>query len=146
MFWKGNLHWKWLFIPDKGLCSGSVQIGPVKIAKFLSRKIIDVLSFLICLNFDLSETFSILTLCLFWSMLCGHKVTWGKPFLRFSAVFAVFDLVIYTLTERRRGRVVRALCCGVEGRRFESRSGQKTGTLSLSTQQRMGTWLTSGKV
>ena len=31
-------------------------------------------------------------------------------------------------------------------RRFESRSGQKTGKLSLSTQQRMGTWLTSGKV
>ena len=28
-----------------------------KIVKFQSRKIIDVLSFLICLNFDLSETF-----------------------------------------------------------------------------------------
>ena len=27
-----------------------------------------------------------------------------------------------------------------------SRSGQKTGKLSLSTQQRMGSWLTSGKV
>ena len=36
--------------------SGRVKIGPVKIAKFQSRKIIDVLSFLICLNFELSET------------------------------------------------------------------------------------------
>ena len=50
------------------------------------------------------------------------------------------------VNERRRGRVVRALGCGAEGRRFESRSGQKTKKLSLSTQQRMGTWLTSGKV
>ena len=48
--------------------------------------------------------------------------------------------------ERRRGRVVRALGCGAEDRRFESRSGQKTGKLSLSTQQWIGTWLTSGKV
>ena len=31
-------------------------------------------------------------------------------------------------------------------RRFESHSGQKTGKLSLSTQQRMGTWLISGTV
>ena len=51
-----------------------------------------------------------------------------------------------TSHERRRGRVVRALGCGAEGHRFESRSGQKTGKLSLSTQQRMGTWSTSGKV
>ena len=48
--------------------------------------------------------------------------------------------------ERHRGRVVRALGCGAEGCRFESRLGQKTGKLTLSTQQRMGTWLTSGKV
>ena len=41
--------------------------------------------------------------------------------------------------ERRRGRVVRAIACDAECRRFESRSGQKTGKLSLSTQQRMGT-------
>ena len=41
----------------KGLGLERVKIGPVKIAKFQSWKIIDVLSFLICLNFDLSETF-----------------------------------------------------------------------------------------
>ena len=40
-----------------GVGSGRVKICPVKLAKFYSRKIIDVLSFLICLNFDLSETF-----------------------------------------------------------------------------------------
>ena len=28
-------------------------------------------------------------------MLCNHKVTWGKAFLRFSAVFVVFDQIIY---------------------------------------------------
>ena len=42
-------------------------------------------------------------------------------------------------TERRHGRAVRAFGCGAEGRRFQSHSGQKTGKLSLSTQQRMGT-------
>ena len=41
---------------------------------------------------------------------------------------------------------VRALACDAEGRRFESRSGQKAGKLSLSTQLQMGTWLPSGKV
>ena len=41
---------------------------------------------------------------------------------------------------RRRGRVVRAVGCGAEGRRFVFRSGQKNGKLSLSIQQRMGTW------
>ena len=46
--------------------------------------------------------------------------------------------------ERRRRRVIRALGYGAEGRRFASRSGQNTG--KPSTQQRMGTWLTSGKV
>ena len=56
----------------KRLGSGRVNIGHVKIAKCLSRKSIDVLLILICLNFDLSETFSILTLCLFWSMMCDH--------------------------------------------------------------------------
>ena len=39
------------------------------------------------------------------------------------------------LYEGRRGRVVRMLGCGVEGRRFESRSGQKSEKLSLFTQQ-----------
>ena len=41
----------------KGLGSGRVKIDTAKIAKFQSRKIIDVLSCLICLDFDLSETF-----------------------------------------------------------------------------------------
>ena len=45
---------------------------------------------------------------------------------------------------RRRGRVVRVLDCGAEGRR--SRSHQKTGNISLSTQQQMGIGFTSGKV
>ena len=49
-------------------------------------------------------------------------------------------------TERPRGRVVRAFGCGAKGRRFESRSGHKTGKLSLSSQQWMGTWLISEKV
>ena len=49
-------------------------------------------------------------------------------------------------SERRRGWLTRVLGCGVDGRRFESRLGQKTGKLSLSTQQQMGIWLTSGKV
>ena len=49
----------------KGIGSGRVKIGPVKIVKFQSRKIIDVVSFLICLNSELSETRYILTLCLF---------------------------------------------------------------------------------
>ena len=44
------------------------------------------------------------------------------------------------------GQVVRALDYGAEGRRFESHLSWKTGQLSLSTQQWMGTWLTSGKV
>ena len=35
--------------------------------------------------------------------------------------------------EKRRGRVIRALGCGAEGLRFESRSGEKTGKLSLFT-------------
>ena len=48
--------------------------------------------------------------------------------------------------QRHRGRVVRALGCWVEGRRLESRSGQKTGKLLLSTQQRMDTRLISEKV
>ena len=29
-------------------------------------------------------------------MLCDHKVTWGKAFSWFSAVFGVFDRIIYT--------------------------------------------------
>ena len=45
--------------------------------------------------------------------------------------------------ERRCGRVD---SCGAEGRRSKSHSGQKTGKLSLSDQQRTGNWLTSGKV
>ena len=40
----------------KGLGSERVKMGPVKIAKFQSRKIIFVLSFLICRNFNLLET------------------------------------------------------------------------------------------
>ena len=48
--------------------------------------------------------------------------------------------------ERRHIRVVRALGCGAEGRRFESCSGQKTEKLSLSTQRRMDSRLTLGKV
>ena len=28
-------------------------------------------------------------------MLCDHKVTWGKAFSQFSAVFGVFDRIIY---------------------------------------------------
>ena len=49
----------------------------------------------------------------------------------------------------KRGAVVELLeCLAVvrEGRRFESRSGQKAGKLSLFTQQQMGTWLSSGRV
>ena len=49
----------------KGLGLGRIKIGPVKIAKLQSQKMIDLLSFLIGLNFNLSETFLILTLCLF---------------------------------------------------------------------------------
>ena len=41
----------------KGLGFGWVKIGPIKIAEFQSQKIIDVLSFVIYMNFDFSETF-----------------------------------------------------------------------------------------
>ena len=46
----------------------------------------------------------------------------------------------------RSGRVVRAIDCGTEDRRFKSRSGQTTGKLSLFTQQRIVTRLISEKV
>ena len=52
----------------------------------------------------------------------------------------------YVHKARCHGPVARALGCGVEGRKFESCSGQKPGKLSLSTQQWMSTWLTSGMV
>ena len=63
------------------------------------------------------------------SYLCGTSaVLEGKEFA--GSNFTVKkQLLIYH--ERRRGRVVRALGCGAEGRRFESHSGQKTGKLSL---------------
>ena len=54
-----------MFVMYKGLGSGKVKTGPVKVAKFQPRKIIEVMSFLIRLNFYCSETLYILTLCLF---------------------------------------------------------------------------------
>ena len=60
-------------------------------------------------------------------------------FVRLNLIKSRLLTYFLKFPERRRGRVVRAPGCGAEGRRFESRSGQKTGKLSLSTQQQMGT-------
>ena len=52
--------------------------------------------------------------------------------LEVRTIFSLFDLKKHMLGfERRHGRVVRAPGCGAEGRRFESRSGQKTGKLTV---------------
>ena len=45
------------------------------------------------------------------------------------------SIFCYASDERRCGLMIRALGCGAVGRRFESRSRQKTGKLSLSIQQ-----------
>ena len=81
-----KLWWKCQKV-EKGLGSGRVKIGPVKFAKFQSGKIINVLSFLICLNFDLEKSFK------FWVGRPQNEL--GKAFLYFLAVFGMFERIIY---------------------------------------------------
>ena len=48
------------------------------------------------------------------------------PFYRrFIGCDSLLDFILFVIIEKRRGRVVRAPGCGVEGRRFESCQGQK---------------------
>ena len=74
--------------------------------------------------------------------LAGQKtnrvpVAYGPKF--WTGPLNLGKMTIYLMLERCCGRVARALGCGGEVCMFESRSCQKTGKLSLSTQQRTGT-------
>ena len=54
-----------------------------------------MLSFLVCLNIELSEMGWILALHSLSGTQYAHKVSWGKAFSRILAVFAMFDPRIY---------------------------------------------------